>query len=432
MKGRLLLIAYYFPPLGLSGVQRTAGFARYLSDDGWDVTVLTAQPSSYFAFDQTLLDDVLSAGVAIEETASLDPTRLPGRRTVGMPSDSRRTVLGWISQFLFQPDNKIGWLPFAYFRAGKLHRKNPFDAVLSSAPPYTSHLVAARIARIFRIPLLIDYRDDWIGNPRHAYPTRLHRRLAVRQERRVLRSAAIVTTINNAIAENILSRAEGLLKASSVRTIPHGYDSDLVRAVDEHRKEPGAQTVVFLYTGVFYDAQKPDTFLRALSQLFDDRPELRDSVRARFVGLLPSYALALIRELKLEQNVEVCGYRDHRETVLEIAKADVLWMTIGNSPGAEGISTGKLYEYFGSRKPILALVPDGVAANDVHSYRGGTVVDPDDIDGARSAIESIVESVVSGRKQEIDENFVSALDRRNLALEISGLLSHLVNSSGTE
>ena len=181
---RVLVIAYYFPPMGLSGVQRVAKFVKYLPEHGWQPTVLTIEPAGYYAYDTTLLHEVKQAGVAICRTASWDPTRFFRRhQTIPLPSEPQRRRLSTVSQLLFVPDNKIGWLPHALRAGRRLLKERAFDAIFSSAPPYTAHLIAARLSRQSGVPLVVDFRDDWVGNPRHVYPTPLHRYLNGRLER---------------------------------------------------------------------------------------------------------------------------------------------------------------------------------------------------------------------------------------------------------
>ena len=133
---QILVIAYYFPPLGLSGVQRIAGFVRRLPEYGWQPTVLTAKPGGYYAYDESLWAEVQDAEICVEQTKSLDPTRLfrPGR-TVKLRGNSNRRLLGRISNWLFVPDNKLGWMPFAVHAGLRQGANHTFDAILSSAPP---------------------------------------------------------------------------------------------------------------------------------------------------------------------------------------------------------------------------------------------------------------------------------------------------------
>ncbi len=418
---RVLVVAYYFPPMGLSGVQRVAKFVKYLPDYGWQPTVLTIKPAGYFAYDKSLLREVKEAGVRIHRTQSWDPTRLFKRRqTVALPAEDWRRRLSTLSQFFFIPDNKIYWMWHALRAGDTLLREQQFDAVFSSAPPYTAHLVASRLSRRHTLPLLIDFRDDWVGNPRHIYPTKLHRDLNQRLEHRVLQSCTEAITINESIRAALIERNTKDGYTPRVAVIPQGYDpADFeVAPVD---RAPGKMW--WLYSGIFYDAQTPDFFLQALAQAVDRHPQIRAHIKAVFVGLLPKASMQLIERLGIEDLIRYEGYVSHAEVVAYQQAADVLWMTIGNRPGAESISTGKLYEYIGTRKPIVALVPAGTAREAMRPYGAAEVVEPDDVDAIERAIMHQYEQWVAGTMAKPEASYVEQFDRRRLAGVLASLLS---------
>ena len=404
---QVLVVTYYFPPMGLSGVQRVTTFVKYLREYGWHPTVLTVDPAGYFAYDPTLLAEVQAAGVPVHRTGSWDPTRLFWRQqSVAMPPESLRSWLSAFSQLLFVPDNKIGWIPHALRTGNRLLRSGSFDAVFSSAPPYTAHLVAARLSRTHNLPLVVDFRDDWVGNPRHVYATPLHRYWNKRLERKVLQSSRCAITINDAIGDALLRVGE-----APVTIIPHGYDPANLRIIPEDRK-PGK--MLFVYTGIFYDAQTPDYFLQALARVVNQYPKARDLVEAVFVGLLPTSSLQRIAALNLQDVVTYTGYVPHSRAVAFQRAADVLWMTIGSRPGAEGISTSKLFEYMGSRKPILALVPPGTARRALEPYRAAMIANPEDVPAIATAIGALFSQWQSGALDTPDEAYVQQHDRRHL------------------
>lgn len=383
---RVLVVAYYFPPMGLSGVQRVAKLVKYLPSHGVEVTVLTVQPGAYFAFDSTLEEEVRESGARVVQTRSIDPTQLFGRqRTVGLPAESRRSRLSRISEWILQPDNKIGWYPFAIREGTRLLRQRPHHLVFATAPPYTSLLVGAKLAEQFSLPLVVDFRDDWVGNPRHSYPTPWHRKWAQGMEASVLETATRIHVINTVIGSQLADRNPSA--ADRIHVVPQGFDPndfETARQADPlpaGTKQWGARTAcTFLYTGIFYDIQRPDTFLRAFAAASRASDAFRDHARAVFAGLVPEYMEGLVKDLDLGRQVRVDGYLDHKETVRAQLDADILWMTIGRRPGSEGISTGKLYEYLGSGKPILGLVPEGVARQTLLASGIGSVCSPHSVE----------------------------------------------------
>lgn len=413
------MVAYYFPPMGLSGVQRIAKFVKYLPASGWRPTVLTVAPGGYFAYDEALEAEMAAAGVEVVRTRSLDPTRLFGRRRqVALPAEQTRRRAAQLSQWVMVPDNKVGWLPFAVASGLRLHRERRFDAVLSTAPPYTGHLVAAALARLSGLPLLLDYRDDWLENPRHTYPTAAHQRLHALLEGWVMRRAAQVLTINEPIRRALRRRHP----ATPVEVLPQGYDpADFAQA-------PAARTpgrLRFVYTGVFYDVQTPDYFLRALARLLARRPEARGEVEAVFVGLVPEASRALAADLGLGDVVRWTGYVDHPTAVAHQQAADVLWLTVGRRPGAEGISTGKLFEYLGARRPILALVPEGTVRETLAPYGAAFVAEPDDEVEIEARLEACWEGWRGGGLPVPNEPYAATFDRRRLTARLASHLDAL-------
>ncbi len=220
---RVLVVAYYFPPMGLSGVQRISKFVKYLPDSGWQPTVLTARPAGYFAFDASLQEDAEGRGMHVERTASWDPTRLfARRRTVALPHEGRRRWLSLASQTVFLPDNKAGWLRPG-FRAGRrLVKRESYDLVLATAPPYTALLLAARLSRRYGLPLVADFRDDWVGNPRHIYPSRWHRARHEALEASVLSQCSHAYV---AINEEIEASLRGRARAHARQVRVFGYSA---------------------------------------------------------------------------------------------------------------------------------------------------------------------------------------------------------------
>lgn len=427
---RVLVIAYYFPPMGLSGVQRVAKFVKYLPHYGWQPTVLTVWPGKYFAYDEALLHEVETAGVEIVRTFSLDPLRLLARRPtrLEMPSEVLRRYWMRLSGWLFVPDNKIGWLLPALRAGEKLLRMRPFNAIFASSPPPTALLIGARLQQKSHLPLVVDYRDDWLGNPRQFFPTGWHRRLHAKLERYVLHRASCVITINATLAQQLGARLPRGKRTPIV--IPHGFDPEDF----ENHPAPSSNSkerLRLLYAGVFYDAQQPDDFLRGLAQWLHHQPEARRHVEAIFVGLFPPHVPQCIAQLGLGDVVRVEGYRSHPETIEALKTADVLWMTVGEQPGAASISTSKLFEYIGTRKPILALVPEGEVRTVLEAYDAAYLTSPHDVSAIAQALARIYADWKTQRLPQGKAEVVRRYDRRLLAGQLAEVLTMVCQRNAT-
>lgn len=422
---RVLVIAYYFPPMGLSGVQRTAKFVKFLPKFGWQPTVITSEPRGYFAFDDSLWSEIQDAGIEVIRAGGWDPTRLfRKRRVVALPNECRRRWFSAVSQLLFIPDNKIGWYPAAVNAGRVALRKKPHDVIFSTAPPYTAHLVGRTLSRRTGVPLVLDFRDDWVGNPRHVYATTLHRSLSARLERKALRTARGIVVINDQIRRNLVARNADVVPSSSVHVISQGFDPEDFDGPAAKNSRPERFTL--LYSGVFYDAQTPVFFLQALADLFTRRADLRERIDAVFAGLLPESALESARELGVDANVRHVGYLPHDELLQHLVSADVLWMTVGRQEGAETISTGKLFEYFGSRKPVLGLVPRGAAREALVHYGAAAIVEPDSVAEISAAIERLYDAWERGDLPDPSDAAVEQYDRIALTERLHRLFENVI------
>lgn len=420
MPRRLLVLAYYFPPMGGSGVQRIAKFAKYLPDHGWQPTVLTVAPGGYFAYDPGLLAEVEAAGVEVVQTRSFDPTQLFGRaRTVALPAEPARRRLSHLSQWLFVPDNKVGWLPFAVAEGLRLHRAAPFDALLSTAPPYTAHLAAALLSRLTRLPLVLDFRDDWVGNPRHHYPTPFHAYLNAALEGFALRQARRVCVINAPIQAQMARRHPDL---PPPEVLPQGFDPADFEGVEA---APSAGRFRLTYTGMFYDAQTPDVLLEAVHRLMRRRADVAETIELVFAGLLPEASRRRAEALGLGSRLRYLGYLPHGEIPALQRGSTALWLTVGERAGAEGISTGKLFEYLGARRPILALVPEGDVRAVLADHPAAWMAPPGCVEGVERALESLFEAWQQERLPAVPAAWAARYDRRRL----TGLLARYLEEA---
>ena len=240
---KLLVITYYWPPSGGSGVQRWLKFCKYLRDFGWEPIVYTPENPDVDLVDATLTEDVPD-GMTVLRTPIFEPRRLlrrgrSGGKTGGdagsksgldeiifLNQDERtakQNLLVWIRTNLFIPDARRFWIGPSVKYLSDLLSKNPVDAIASTGPPQSMHLIARELSRRHSIPWLADFRDPWTGIvyfdrlPLTRRAGRRHRRL----EAEVLESADAVTTVSD-----ILVRKLEDLGAPKVHAIPNGYDDE--------------------------------------------------------------------------------------------------------------------------------------------------------------------------------------------------------------
>ncbi len=389
---RLLLVSYYFPPSGGSGVQRAVKLARYLPQYGWMPTVLTVHPdhAAYPDLDPSLAGDI-PPGLRVERTYAWDPyalyAGLLGRKKeetigVGFSTDRaggrKESLARLIRANVFLPDARVGWVPFALRRGRRLLTEEPYDAVLTTGPPHSSHLIGRSIARRFGIAWAADFRDPWTDiSYYHELPlSGVARRIDASLERSVLAGADAVITVSSDLKRLLSSKT-----STPVYIIPNGFDEEDFKHVPLLR-EPD---FVLTHTGTLTASQNPVSLWKAIRSLLDEGHLAR--LKIRMVGKVDGAVLESVREYCLEDRLELIGYVPHREAVRYMVGAGLLLLSINRSPDAECIITGKAFEYVASGRPVLGVGPrPGDAANLLDETGAGALYHYDDVEGIRKAL----------------------------------------------
>lgn len=413
--------------MGMGGVQRTAKFVKYMPTFGWQPHVLTHTPSFYLAKDECLLHELerISEIKIFRTQGSSEKNLLSHDKVFRFKRDGIRKVLSNASQFFLVPDNKIGWKKKAVELGEKIISGNEIELIYSTAPPYTDFLVAEELKKKSGLPMILDYRDSWYDCPNNFYPTSYHKHLHKKEERRVLEAADKIITINSRIKELIIERYP-FVNDEDIVVIPQGYDAEDFEAKDESVRTK----MRFTYAGSFMNYYTPKYFLEGLSLAFKTKPEMRDKVEACFVGAMDDELTSLIKEYGLENSVLLSGYVQHSECIKYLLESDVLWMMINKTGRSDLHSTGKLYEYFGAKKPILACVPEGVARKSLDEHGAAIVTSPDNPKEIAEAIIKFYEMKSSGSMPKVNEDYVNLFERKYLTRKLAEEFENVLSETG--
>lgn len=409
---KVLVIAYYFPPMGLSGVQRVLKFTKYMKEYGWEPTVITTDKTAYYAHDKSLMKEAEDAEIKIIRTGGKDPNSLLSKRgTVKMPREFIRKLLGLISKTIFIPDNKKFWSRKAYKKAKEILSKEEFDIIFISVPPFSQFQVATKLKQEFNIPLIVDYRDSWLDNQFAFYPTPYHRWRHKSMEYTAIRHADKVIVVNRRIKEKLL-RNYKYLSFEDIEIIPHGFDSEdfeNVKPITFKEKK-----LRILYSGIFYENITPKYFLKAYKELSKDRPDITENIELHFIGHFRRENKKLVKKLKLFESVFDHGYLDHNEAVRFLLSMDILWLMLGDEKGMEMVTAGKLFEYFGTRKPIIGCLPEGASKIALENYGASFLTKPNDIKAIKKVFIEVYNLFQRNALPTPDEEFIIKHDRKNL------------------
>ncbi|MGH7232349.1 MAG: glycosyltransferase [Nitrospiraceae bacterium] len=383
---RLLIISYFFPPFNNMGAVRVGKTAKYLARRGHEIRVLTAHPQPFqptlpleIPHDHVVstrwininTPAVMAAGGSVRVAAKGHEPRLRSRRMVSM---LRSLYRGLYKNVVAFPDDQIGWLPFALRAASRLVQDWKPDLILGSGPPHTSLLVAHRMSRTFHIPWVAELRDLWAES--HYYElSEWRRRLDDRLEQSTLRSATGLVTVSEPLAEVLRAKYR-----KPTEVILNGFDPG-----DYPSRSNGCRSndrLRIVYTGMlmWMDAKggmDPAPLCEALRRL----GSLADKVRVAFYGRRLEEARALAKTKGVDHLIDIHDQVPYLDALRIQQAADILLMFLWNAPSERGVYTGKLFEYIGARRPILAIGPhDNVAADLIRQRCAGVVLnDPDRI-----------------------------------------------------
>ncbi len=412
---KVLVIAYYFPPLGLSGVQRTLKFVKYMSSFGWQPTVITTGNIAYFAHDTFLQAELNKLNINVIRTSSFDPNSVLSKfGTIKMPDERIRKVLNLLSQTFFIPDNKISWSKKAFDTASDILAREKFDVIFVSGPPFSAFNISAKLKKKFDIPLVVDYRDLWYKSYFAFYPTPFHSLLHKRMEYTALKAADKVIVTNRKIKEKLLDFYK-FLTFDDVVIIPHGFDSEDFSNAKIIPKT--TDRMVITYSGIFLEYNTPKYFLEAFKLITKERPDIASKIELHFVGHLRKENRKLVKKLKLEEFVKDFGYMNHDEAIQKIMSSDILWFMIGRKRNIDAILPGKMFEYFGSAKPVIACVPEGAAKSAAIEYGASFLTAPEDVQVIKDTILRVYRLYLEKQLPSPDQNFIDK-HRRDFLTEI--------------
>jgi len=369
---RILLVSHYFPPYDHIGSARTGKTAKYLELFGHDVRILTARDTlTPFAQMPVEIDPahiIYTNWISAPYRADLALNRLAQAVAAGIESRAKPLPLGsprtgqsragkssaWKSlghgirdglrTICYFPDAQIGWYPYAVRAGRELIRGWRPDVILASSGPHTGLLVARSLARKFGIPWVAEFRDLWVDNHGYQHPD-WRKKIEALVEKRVVSDAGGLVTVSEPLADTL--RAAFRL---DVEVVYNGFDPG-----DHGEGAGGAATrnLEIVYTGWTYPQQTLRPLFMALRTLGRDASD----VRVVFYRSNNDMVRAAAAEEGLEHLVELRQGVPFMESLRRQKEADVLLYLSWNDREQTGIFSGKLFQYFGAARPVLAVGP---------------------------------------------------------------------------
>ncbi|TDD73218.1 glycosyltransferase [Actinomadura darangshiensis] len=379
----MLYLAFYYPPSRASGVYRPRATANLLAEQGWDVTVFAA-PLTFLrdaigSFDEKLLDSV-DPRITVERPYL---NQFVWQKNVHEFSRFRgtfpflsRSVYDWGQKHVF-PENYASWAWASVRRALRMHARKKFDVVLATGNPFASFAAAWMFNKLTRTPYILDNRDAWTLDLFTEEPAFEKGHPAYRWEKRVLKSAANVVFVNDALRSWHAERYPRV--ADRMMVVPNGWDSDTLPGTIEPpakvHDDGEERRPRFSYVGTLTGKQP----IEPLIEGFDRAREHPDMAGAGldlhgYLGFFKGADTKLLKRIAsaldpdaeegpdLPSGVRYCGPVSKTELGEVYRNSDVLVFLAG---GARYVTSGKIFEYMAAGRPIVSVHAPGSAAEEV-------------------------------------------------------------------
>lgn len=429
---RVLIFTYYWPPAGGPGVQRFLKFARYLREFGWEPVVVSPKEGSWPYRDDSLLEDVPD-GMQVIHTGTREPfalyNKLSGKKgkevSVAMIGykESKSPVQSfakWVRANFFIPDARVGWKPYAVKAGLRYIKSTGADAIITTGPPHSAHLVGLEIQRKTGLPWLADFRDPWTTVYYNAFFKRGPRAMKKDQklEDSVLQKADHTVVISHGMQDEFADRA----KASSV--IPNGYDE-----ADMYRGEAIQDEFFRLcYIGNMKPNQHVPALWNAAAELVKSNEEFARDFRFHFTGSLDPSIPAALQNLGISDSLISDGFVSHQEATRRMFQAGMLLFIIPDSADNHRIVTGKIFEYIASGTRIFPIGPvSGDASRILSGVGGGQMMDYQDETAMKNQLLASWQEWKSGDRYPLKATSKDYMQysRRALTGKLAGLLDNI-------
>lgn len=363
---KVLVFAYYFPPLSGSGVQRTLKFVKYLRNFGWEPIIVTVDESQFPLKDENMINEIPDEVeiIKVKEDAIFETNSFQKIfRLYKTVVNNEKIVDEYINEinktgnFVFIPDQNIFWAVNVIDRIANYIDFNEINIIYTTSGPYSAHIIGYYLKLHYQKPWVADFRDEWTNNPLfNISENNIIYRINYELEDSIVKFADNILTTTEMAALNYIERFS--LSEYKVKTITNGYDEDDFKDITIEVNNNDKFTI--FHNGIIYGNRFPISFIKAIKSLIDDNIISREEILVYFTYTDSDEEYKrLINDLGINDIVKFIGYLNHKDSLIKCSSADLLLLIIGKEDKWKSVFAGKIFEYIRMCKPILAISPNG-------------------------------------------------------------------------
>jgi glycosyltransferase involved in cell wall biosynthesis len=287
-----------------------------------------------------------------------------------------------LANLVLQPDPQILWAPGALREGKRLLNDLPHDVIVASGPPFSAFLIGAALSRHSKLPLVLDYRDEWDISNTYLENKRLDRvSLAIQRQmqKAAIGRASVVLSSTRRSAESLEAKRVSTNGKARVGWIYNGYDPDDF-AAPAHAPMATSDTFRLVYTGTLWNLTSVAPLIEAVEDLVRRRPAIASRLELVFAGRRLEAQQRLLNRLRgLTCRLVEYPYLDHPVALELLDSASALCVLMSDVPGADRVVPAKLFEYMATRRPILAISPAGEVSDLLRSCPNAVTFEPREV-----------------------------------------------------
>ena len=373
-KKKVLIITYYWPPAGGSGVQRWLKFVKYLRDFNIEPVIYTVDNPSYPILDKSLESEI-PKGLEILKQPIFEPNSVlsffgnkKNKESAGFLNPNP-AFFGKIAQYIranyFIPDARKFWIkPSVKFLSNYL-KNNKIDAIITTGPPHSMHNIGLALKEKFAIKWISDFRDPWteIDYFKQLPLTKKAKKKHHQLEQEILEKSDMVIVVGETMRKKFYKHNH------NIEVLTNGFDSyenSITKELDSNFS--------ITHVGLMNADRNPAILWEVLHEISNQNIDFKNDLSIKLIGKTDETVIQDIQVFN-PKNIVRIPYLEHEEVRKYQASSQVLLLSINRVPSAKGIITGKIFEYLQAKRPILGIGPeDGDAAAILKKTNAGKMV----------------------------------------------------------
>ncbi|WP_026916321.1 glycosyltransferase [Christiangramia portivictoriae] len=371
---KALIVTYYWPPAGGPGVQRWLKFVTYLREFNIEPVVYIPENPSYPLADESLVAEVPQELQIIKQPI-FEPYRFAeifskaDSKTISsgiiakeQEQSALQKLMIYIRGNFFIPDARKFWIKPSVAFLNSILGKEDFDVLITTGPPHSLHLIGLELQKQTGVKWIADFRDPWteIGYHKKLKLTKASRQKHLNLEHDVLNKADLLITTSQTTKAEFESKTN-----RPVHVITNGFDQ--LPEVSYTSEDFEISHIGSLLAG-----RSPEVLWKAIAEIAKENSDFRNKLKIRLAGKISSEVKRTIEDLGLQEHLQIEGYVTHKEALRMQNQASILLLLEIDSMETRGIIPGKVFEYFASKRPILAIGPKNwEAGNMVRDTQSG-------------------------------------------------------------